>query len=404
MAAWTQSELNFLRSKLNKKPIDVYGEFAQKFGSNARTYDAIQKQLKKLRDEVATVRDIDELPSVANTPIDLSGLWNDDDDLLVPDCTSSSASNNDELTRKFHSDRLANREQQARHRAELQTFVDDLVEMSRRLNVRRDHRHFKGDGASLLIVLSDTHCGKKTKYFDMQVFEQRIRSIPEKVRETIYVPDLDEIVVLLVGDIIEGEDIYPTQAHHIDGPVIDQIQIASRTLWAMSVDLHNEFQVPVRFETCPGNHGRISKSADSKSNWDNVVYQTLGLIASSVDNPHIVVNVNMNDFHTFPVKDKVGLLFHHGTKHTGTPAMQIKIAGWLYTKRFDFMCHGHWHQWEVGTQFGKLIMKNGSLPGGDDLSERMGVYDPPRQGYMVVRNNMPINHVGYLEWENVERE
>jgi hypothetical protein len=64
------------------------------------------------------------------------------------------------------------------------------------------------------------------------------------------------------------------------------------------------------------------------------------------------------------------------------------------------MCHGHWHAWAVDAQFGKIVMKNGSLPGEDDLSERMGVWEPPRQGWLLIKHGMPINQFGFFEWEN----
>lgn len=392
MTRWRSNELSFLRERLELKPIDVYGEFAQEFGSSSRTYGAIQKQLQKLREE-------SELNS-------LDFLLEDrfeEDDFSIPDFAPPTSPTMAELAGRLVSPTRQLSETDLLNRADLEQFVEDLVEESRSARgTRQGHVHFDGDGSSLVVLLSDTHCGKKTKYFNKDIFEQRIRSLPEKIRETVEASDLDEIVVLLVGDMIEGEDIYATQAHHIDIPVIDQVQIAVRAIWAMAVDLHSEFGVRIRFETAPGNHGRMSKTANSKSNWDNVIYQTLGLIANSVGNQNIVVNVNMDSFHTFPVKDKTCLLNHHGTKHTGTPAMQNKLAGWLYTKHFDILCYGHWHQWEVGSQFGKLIMKNGSLPGADDLSEQMGVFDPPRQGWFLVREGKPISTVGFFEWENVE--
>jgi hypothetical protein len=79
-----------------------------------------------------------------------------------------------------------------------------------------------------LIALSDTHIGKWTNYFNKKVFLERIASITDKILEEITLPeDLTEIVVALVGDMLEGENIYETQAHHIEMPVIDQVKIAT---------------------------------------------------------------------------------------------------------------------------------------------------------------------------------
>jgi calcineurin-like phosphoesterase family protein len=308
--------------------------------------------------------------------------------------------------RRLQPQRLANREKAAENRLSADVFVDELVALSDDYgqNVSaHSYSSTEGTGSSLVLLLSDTHCGKLTKYFNSDLFTERILSIPEKLAEDQSVPeDLDEIVVVLAGDMIEGEDIYHTQAHHIEHAVIDQVQIAIRTFWQLLVALKERFNVSIRVESCPGNHGRISRTANGKSNWDNVIYQTLGVTAEAVMDPDITVNVNMDNFHTFPVKDKTAMIYHHGTKHSGTPSMKAKLAGWLHNKEFDFMMHGHWHEWEVGTQFGRPIMKNGSLCGEDDLSEQMAVFDPPRQGFLVVRNGSPIQQFGFLQWENTE--
>jgi hypothetical protein len=394
MAKWTNAELDFLDQYISQRPIDVYGRFAQEFGADSRSYDAVQKQLKKLRNDnelapadSAIELDIVEAPLTTREPLEL-------DD------------SGQELLRRLQPQRLANRERAAENRMAADVFVDNLVSMSDayryRMSEQRTH-DLQGEGSSLVILLSDTHCGKLTKYFNSDKFTERILSIPEKLSADGAVPaDLQEIVVVLAGDMIEGEDIYHTQAHHIEHAVIDQVQIAVRAFWQLVLGLKDRYGVPIRVETCPGNHGRVSRTANGKSNWDNVIYQTLGITAEAVNDPNIVVNVNMENFYTFPVRDKSGLIYHHGTKHTGTPSMKAKLAGWLHNKDYDFMMHGHWHQWEVGTQFGRPIVKNGSLCGEDDLSEQMAVFDPPRQGYLVVRDGKSINQFGFLEWENVE--
>lgn len=256
-------------------------------------------------------------------------------------------------------------------------------------------------GSSFVVLLSDTHIGKLTKHFNAEVFTERILSIPNKILQdlTLDLSDLTEIVLILGGDMLEGENIYPTQASHLEMTAIDQVKGAVDALWSLAILMEKTFSVPVRFVTCPGNHGRVSKQNAEKSNWDNVIYQTLEYIISASGTKNISIECNMDSFYTFKVQDKTGMVFHHGTKHLGTASMQVKTAGWIYTKDFDFMVHGHWHEWAVNSQFGKLVMKNGSLCGEDDLSERMGVYNPPRQGWMVITAGQPIGQMGFFEWD-----
>lgn len=393
MADWTTEELEFLHEHSNSRAIDAFVSYQSVFPQSNRTYGSIQKKLKQMKD--AALHQFAE--------------EDEDFEVFVPDFSNLSntvqngdiqsrvnpASRRADMNARIQADRLAYGE-----------FVQDLIsasEENREVLARHATPIPEGD-ESYLIVLSDTHCGKHTRFFDASVFTQRILSLPQKALDAGWDPEeVTEIVVALVGDMIEGEDIYSTQSHHIEMPVIDQVQIATRTFWHLGLSLRETFpKAVIRFETCPGNHGRVSKTANGKSNWDNVIYQSLGLISVAVNDPNLIVNVNMRDFHTFSIQDKTGLLYHHGTKHTGTAAMQTKIAGWLQTKHFDFLCHGHWHHYEIGTQYGRPIVKNGSLCGEDDLSEKMGVYDPPRQGWMKVTRGSPEFNFGYFQWEQRE--
>lgn len=383
MSFWTTPELEFLQNHLNLPGFDLYTHYVRTFG-NARTMDAVGRQVRRLRasqqiqEASATLQEaIQEEIEADDTELDMAP---------VPDIARA-------LGRA-----PVQQDHRQRDRAEFNVFVDELIEASK--NIKTVLAVPPENGSSLCILLSDTHIGKLTSSFNRSVFEDRLLSIVEKTQTEVAIPeDMEEIVLMLAGDMLEGEDIYQTQSHHLEMPAIDQVQIAVDTFWTLACRLQNVFRVPVRIVTCPGNHGRVSKTASEKSNWDNVIYQTLAYIAHNAKNG-IQVDANFDSFHTFRVQDKTGMLFHHGTKHLGTAAMQTKVAGWLYTKNFDFMCHGHWHEFAVNTQFGKIVMKNGSLPGDDDLSERMGAHNPPRQGWLLIRKGQPINQFGFFEWEN----
>jgi len=255
---------------------------------------------------------------------------------------------------------------------------------------------------SLCLLLTDTHFGKKTNFgFSTEVAKKCIASIPDMLREQpINMKTIGEVVLLLGGDMVEGEDIYGTQSHHIDSPVIRQAEDATRSIWQLAVNLRTMLNVPVRIETCPGNHGRMSKTAHEQSNWDNVVYQHLHLVADASKDEFITVKPSFDVFNTVNIQGKKCLLYHYGTKHTGTAAMKSKLAGWLHAKQWDFMAHGHFHKLEVGTLYGKPVIKNGSLTGYDDLAERMGEWDPPRQAWFLVTKDKPISIIGFLEFDH----
>ena len=255
---------------------------------------------------------------------------------------------------------------------------------------------------TLCILLSDTHFGKKTNFgFSSFTAAHCVQSILHKIDDLyIDMDDIGEVLLILAGDMVEGEDIYGTQAHHIDKPVIDQVQDFTKIIWQLILDIHAKYKVNVRVETCYGNHGRISKTADEKSNWDNIIYYYLDLAASSLQKPYIKVNANYKPFHIIDVQDKKCLITHHAVKHTESSSMKAKLASWNHVNTYDFICHGHWHSWGIGSIFGKLIIRNGSLTGYDDLAEKIGVYDPPRQGWFIVEKGQPISTIGFFEFNH----
>jgi hypothetical protein len=381
MSSWTSEQISFLRGAVTLPSNERYSQYCDQFGVGNRTYDAVERQVRRLKAAMQAEAAIEQV------------LEEDTDD-SVPTTTQIDESKLRLALGRAPLVPIASQQD----RLEFNEFIDSLITES--LKVKAPNMPHLSTGSSLCVLLSDTHIGKLTDNFNRGVFENRIASITTKIQSEVKLPDdLEEIILMLAGDMLEGEDIYQTQAHHIEMPAIDQVQIAVDCIWKLMNSLAAAFpKVRVRVETCPGNHGRVSKMASEKTNWDNIIYQTLGYLATVAMNPRLFVNPCFESFQTFKVQDKTGMLFHHGTKHLGTASMQQKVSGWLYTKQFDFMCHGHWHHWSVDTQFGKLVMKNGSLPGDDDLSERMGVFDPPRQGWLLVRKGQPINQVGFFEW------
>ena len=136
----------------------------------------------------------------------------------------------------------------------------------------------------MVIVLSDLHFGKHTKWFNMEEANRRLLTIPDELKDkTDKLNDLDEVVVILAGDLVEGEDIYPTQNNHIECSAIEQVKGCAESTWKMILKLRGYFPDAIlRIETVPGNHGRVSKTANEKTNWDNVVYMIISMIAKSI--------------------------------------------------------------------------------------------------------------------------
>jgi len=370
--AWSGPEIEYLTRQLGGSTKEIVLAFNEEF-ENERTYDSIQKKVRSLRDALGEVAQEGDGAEAFEERV-VAG------NVKLPHVTSAE-------------------KREARQSADL--WLKELVEFSEReighIGGVIASRAVRSDNTSLVVVLSDTHYGKHTESFNLKTAQERMRSIPTEIYNAIN-PGIDEVLLVLAGDMVEGEDIYATQNNHIECPVFEQAQICSQSIWETILLFRQLFDCRVRVETCPGNHGRMSKTANEKSNWDNVVYHTLRVIAHLHGDDEIVINANFNNFVTFPVKDKVGMAFHKGVKHDGTPAMQLKIAGWDKAKQFDFMVHGHWHRWHIGNWMGRFVVGNGCMCGPDDLAEEMASEDNARQGYFFVTPGKPLWGFSFVEW------
>lgn len=357
MAEWTELETDFLSSKLYIDTKELTLQFFEEFGLN-RSSDSVRNKIKRLRESAA--RDLIRDSKKIDTPLAL----------LDPYIVNQQAS----------------------------LWLRAVAYEASRFSFSCA-QPIKSNNRSLVLMISDVHWGKKAKTFNMDIADQRILSIPEILYNRI-LPDFDEIVVLLLGDLVEGEDIHSSQNSVNEAPTITAYKRGTRTIWRFLLLLKELFNVPIRVETDPGNHGRQSKSANPKTNWDNAIYESLAMISEFSGEEGIFINVNLEDFCVVEVKNKKILLSHKGVKHAGTPAMTSKIGGWAISKDIDIVAHGHWHSYAFDSYIDKLRISNGSVVGPDDLAESMAKEDPPRQAYFIIDPNLPggIDSSSFIQW------
>jgi len=359
MSTWNREESDFIQRNIHLRPIQIARLFSEEFPGSSRSYDSIQKRVQRIQQIVE--------------------LEFETDDLVQERVSTETKHNSIERTRNW---------------------LNDIIEYTKQSPVVPSFGPIESDNSSLVIQLSDLHFGKSTQYFDLDIASERLLSMVNEIYERIQNIQIDEIIVVLIGDLVEGEDIFASQATKLTCSVIEQTEACTKSLWKMLTALEKLFEVPIRVEHVPGNHGRMSKTASEVTNWDNVICNNLYLLSSLTDNK-IHIKKNYKKFNTFKVKDKIGGMCHEGVRHTGTPATQIKIAGWIVGKSLDFLLHGHYHEWSIGGWLGNLVLANGSLCGPDDLAERMGNEGIARQGYFLVTPGKPLWGFGFIEWPHI---
>lgn len=237
------------------------------------------------------------------------------------------------------------------------------------------------NGVTPLLFLSDLHFGEIVEVngevvFDLEIADRNLAQIVDEFIESKELAgyEVDEIVVLLGGDIIDGELIFNAQAFSTENHALAQIKSAIDSIYWNLTRLREEFQVPIRVFCCPGNHGRASKLHHPMSNWDNVLYFALQLVAS--------IEANMIEVHTpnqswidFKVREWNVHMRHIGVTQTVTAGPAKKTLVWMDGHQADLMFFGHFHCPEMFSLGHRRIFKNGSLPPLNDFAENLGFLD-----------------------------
>lgn len=249
---------------------------------------------------------------------------------------------------------------------------------------------------TLVFLISDIHVGKNPQA-GPHAWVQRITSLKQEIETILKTTedDIDELVFLLVGDNLEGENIFPSQNIKLVYPAFKQLKLFVSVFVELIEAVKHWFK-RVRISGVPGNHGRTAKTGHPESNWDNLVMWSLSLVFTNDD--VVEVEENYDPYYTITIRDKDILLTHKGVKHTGTPAMIQKVAGWAMSKDIDAIVHGHWHTPALGYWLGIPIISNGSGCGPDDLSEDMAKEEAAAQAYFFIKEGEPINSCNFVTW------
>ena len=131
----------------------------------------------------------------------------------------------------------------------------------------------------LHVLVSDVHVGAKydrTGEIDwVTVVEERFTFLKQGIAERLkkYKMRPKKIILNLLGDLVDGFDIYPNQHERTHPLINDQLDIIINVLMDLILFLYT-FTDEVEVQAVQGNHGRISKRTET-ANWDSVVYLTL---------------------------------------------------------------------------------------------------------------------------------
>ena len=240
----------------------------------------------------------------------------------------------------------------------------------------KDKRHGKPEVA--VAMLSDWQLGKKTPTYSSEVCEQRVARYAEKVTRLAGIQRADhpvrEVRVWLLGDLVEGELIFPGQAHRIDASLYRQVAVdGPRILGGFLRAMLGTFE-RVHVTAVIGNHGAIGgpvrREMHPESNADTMLYR---IVQQVVTDPRLTWDIadpaGERGWYAIDTIGNLRTLLFHGDQIRGGFAgfplygLAKKVWGWksgAIGEPFDNAALGHWHTPDSKVLNQTVIWVNGS--------------------------------------------
>ena len=225
-----------------------------------------------------------------------------------------------------------------------------------------------------ILVASDWHYGKLTSSYNCDVAADRLTALAKRMAAIRQIEtagrSFDRLVVLWLGDTVDGADIYPAHMAYTAEPNVEAQAERGSDVLARWLDGLAQTWGAVTFVPVPGNHGRSGKHMHLAASWDVVTYR---YVRQKVGKR---VKVDMGEWVDFVrMYDIRGhrWLLHHGhyvRMWLGIPwyGLQRRLLAWATTKSlgsFDVAAFGHFHTlgyWPIN----RLLLVTTGTPVTDD--------------------------------------
>lgn len=266
-----------------------------------------------------------------------------------------------------------------------------------------------------MAVLSDWQLGKRTPSYDSEVCATRIEKYAEKVIRLTDIQRADHPVkhlrVHVLGDLVEGEMIFPGQAHLIDSSLYAQVVENGPTILAGFLRKMLAHFESVHVVAVIGNHGRIGRKGDfnPQTNADRMLYRITQRILEGEsrltwDIPSIP---NERAWYAISAIGNYSALLIHGDQFRGTAGipwygLQKKAGGWALgaiPESFDDVDFGHFHQPTRVTLNNVTARCSGSPESHNDFAaEQLAAVGTPSQSLRFVHPERGIVTAEYVVW------
>ena len=265
-------------------------------------------------------------------------------------------------------------------------------------------------------MLSDWQLGKSTPSYDSIVCEERIKLYADKVSSLTAIQRADhpvkELHVWLLGDLVEGELIFPGQSHRIDASLFRQVTVdGPRILSGFLRSMLTEFET-VHVTAVDGNHGAIGglsrREMHPESNADRMLYQIVKDLLGDEKRLTWELAAPAGERNWYAV-DHIGaysaLLFHGDQIRGGFAGMPWygfykKVLGWRQViEPFTEAACGHWHQPATLPLNEVIVRVNGSTESDNTYAlENLAAAGRPAQRLHFVHPENGRVTSDYLVW------
>lgn len=250
-------------------------------------------------------------------------------------------------------------------------------------------------------LLSDLQTGKITPDYNTEVCRERVLRYAEKIVNITRVQRADHpvrhCVVPMLGDMVEGVDIFPGQQWLIDSTLYRQVFESTPSILVdfLRYLLANFDTVTV--EAVQGNHGRLGRKGmfGPEDNSDRMVYRVLKLMMT--DEPRLTIN--MADpagerawYKVMEIGNYRAMLIH-GDQIRGSMGYPFyglgkKVHSWAsggVPETFNDLMLGHWHQLAMIPMNKRTCWQNGSTESTNTFaSEMLAAQSDPGQWLLFV--------------------
>lgn len=234
----------------------------------------------------------------------------------------------------------------------------------------------RGVSETAVAVLGDWQLGKITPTYNSDILAERMEQYADKLIEITEIQrthhNVDNLHVWLLGDIVEGEEIFPGQSHLIDSGLYRQVGINGPEILGNFLRTALQNFKHVHVTGVIGNHGavggRARKQHDPETNMDRLLYKIVELIFK--DEPRISFNIpdgkGERNFYAVDTIGNYSTLLIHGDQMpapSATYGYYKKVMGWkdgAIPEHFDDVFMGHYHQQAKMTIGSGLLRISGS--------------------------------------------